>query len=265
MSVSPRVSVLLPAYNADARFFRAAVASIVAQTFGDWELIVIEEPPAGCVREVLAHFEDPRILHVVRTERTHLADSLNEGLGLCRGELIARMDADDVMDPDRLRRQVVFLDGHPEVTVAGSAIVVINENDEVIGRRAMPADADAVAAAMRRYNAVTHPAVMFRRAAIAAAGGYARVRAEDYDLWCRLIVQGARIANLPEPLLRYRYHQKSVKFGTVHEMIRETIATKVRHFSGRLTTADRLRILAERALLVLPPRLVLWLFRRLAY
>lgn len=265
MTDPAQVSVLLPVYRPDPEYFRAALDSVVAQTFGDWDMVVIEEPPASGAKEIVEAVGDPRIRHHLRGQRTHLCDSLNEGLSLCRGGLIARMDADDLMEPDRLTRQHGYLSAHPDVAVVGSAITVIDETGGVIGRRVMPTGPEAVSAAMRRYNAVTHPSAMFRREAVDRVGGYRPVRAEDYDLWCRLIKGGYRIANLPDELLRYRYHLKSVKTTTVHEMIRESIATKLRHFEHELGPRDRLRLATERALLLLPPRVVLRLFRLMVY
>lgn len=265
MNDEPRISVLMPVHNPDPRYLRAALESVVGQTFRAWEMVVVEEPPAGCTREVIASLDDARIRYRLRSDRTRLCDTLNEGLALCRADLVARMDADDVMEPKRLELQLAHLDRHPDVTVLGTAVRIIDEDDVVIGRRDMPCSWPAVASAMRRYNALTHPTAMFRRDTILAVGGYGPVRAEDYDLWCRLVKNGSSIENLPERLLRYRYHTKSVKFATVHEMIRETIATKVRHFDGAFTVRDRLRMLSERVLLMLPPKVVLRMFRMLEY
>ena len=265
MTGPAQVSVLLPVYRPDRKYFRAALDSVVAQTFDAWEMVVIEEPPASGAKDTVESVGDPRIRYLLRGRRTHLSDSLNEGLSLCRASLIARMDADDVMEPHRLAMQQSYLSAHPDVAVVGSAISVIDETGRVIGRRIMPAEPEAVSAAMRRYNAVTHPSAMFRREAVIAVGGYRPVRAEDYDLWCRLIKEGYRIANLRDQLLHYRYHLKSVKTTTVHEMIRESIATKLRHFEHELGPRDRLRLATERALLLLPPRVVLRLFRLMVY
>ena len=261
----PRISVLMPVYRPDLRYLRAAIDSIRAQTFTDWELLVVEDGGPSDTGAVIASLGDARIHHYARSGKTTLADALNDGLSRCRALLIARMDGDDVAAPDRLARQFSFLEEHPAVAVVGSALAVIDSEGRLVGHRRLPAGAGEVAAALRRYNCVAHPAVMFRRDVVRRAGGYRQQLAEDYDLWCRLVTHGERIENLPAELLMYRFHEDALKFSTVRDAIRATINTKLAHFAGSLTLRDRLRILAERILLLLPSRLVVHLFRLIEY
>lgn len=262
---TPRVSVLMPVFKPHARYLREAVDSVRAQTLGDWELVVVEDPPATA-GALLNSYGDTRIRHHVRGVRASLADALNDGLSLCRAEYVARLDGDDICAPDRLEKQLAYLESHPATAVVGSSQTIIDEEGRVIGRRRSPLTANDVARAMRRYNCIAHPAVMFRRDAILAAGGYmSGVKPEDYDLWCRLLKRGDGIENLPEDLLRYRYHAGALKFDAVHDVIRLTVATKERYFGDEFTIGDRLRIVAEKALLLLPASLVLRLFRILTY
>lgn len=263
---APRVSVLIPVFNPDERYLREAIDSIRAQTMEDWELLLVEDPPAGRAREIAASYNDDRIRHHLRDRRSSLGDALNEGVTLSRAPLVARLDSDDIASPERLQRQVEFLDAKPGVAAVGSSLTIIDTGGAVIGHRRLPVSASDVADTMRRYNCVAHPAVMFRRDVVLAAGGYPSGWApEDYDLWCRMIAGGHRIENLPAELVRYRYHAGALKFSGVHNVIRDTIATKRRYFDRSFTLTDRARLLAERVLLLLPPRAVLWLFRRLTY
>lgn len=267
----PRVSVLLPVHLPDLAYLQAAIESVRAQTLSDWELLIVEDPSAADIAPMLRAFGDPRIRHHRRETKTTLAHALDDGLAQCAAPLVARLDSDDLCEPNRLAEQVAFLAGAPEVVAAGSQLTIIDERGEAIGRRAYPTSPRAVAAAMRRYNAVAHPSVVFRREAILHAGGYSGGsddvprRSEDYQLWCRLIAAGAQVANLPRALVRYRFHPAALKRSGVHDEIRAAIAIKRRYFGESLTAGDRLRIAGERALLRLPEELVVRLFRAITY
>jgi glycosyltransferase involved in cell wall biosynthesis len=256
----------MPVFQPDESYLRQAIESVRMQTMEHWELLIIEDPPASRSRDIAMSYGDDRIRHHLRTERTSLADALNEGLQLCRAPLVARFDADDICGAGRLQRQAAYLEANPQLIAVGSSLTIIDSDARVIGHRRLPASAADVARTMRRYNCVAHPAVTFRRDAVLAAGGYpSGWIPEDYDLWCRLIANGQRIENLTDEMVRYRYHPAALKFSAVHDVIRRTIETKERYFARQFTFGDRLRIRAERLLLLLPPRFVLWLFRRLTY
>jgi hypothetical protein len=191
---------------------------------------------------------------------------LNQGLLECRAELVARMDADDVAEPERLRLQVELLTRCPDIAVVGSQLQIIDEAGQSRGYRAYPLRHDEILAAFPRYNPLAHPSVMFRRTVVVAAGGYVTdLHNEDYDLWSRLAIDGHRFANLPDALLRYRVHSGAVKSTRLRTMIRGTLEVKERYWLGRMGTGDRLRLWGERCLLALPPRLVMALFKRTAY
>jgi len=263
---APAVTVLLAVYKPDALYFPQAVASVMAQTFGDWELLVIEDESPLSAAALLRELDDPRIRHHLNPHRHTLAAALNEGLRLARAPLVARLDGDDLCEPRRLEEQVRYLAEHPEVAVYGSRITVIDQRGDVLGRRLLPTTHEEIAGALRRYNCISHPSVMFRRDAVLAAGGYdAEERVEDWELWCRMLLGGARFAASPEALIRYRFHAGALKFENVHGVIRRGIQIKGRYFGGSLAVGDRLRMLAERLLLLAPPRLILWLFRRSQY
>lgn len=261
---APRVSVLMPLWRADLDYLRQAIESLRMQTLEDWEVVVVEDAPFRAAA-VLAQFHDRRIVHEERARKTSLAEALNSGLDRCRADLVARFDGDDLCLPDRLAAQVAYLESHPEVAAVGTSLTVIDGAGTVIGHRAMPTTPSAVADAMRRFDAIAHPSVMFRKPVVQGLNGYQNVATEDYDLWCRMIQAGELLANLPDELLRYRFHEGALKFETVHGVIRDTIAVKRRYFRDALTVRDQLRIASERLLLLLPPRLILFLFRWLVY
>jgi glycosyltransferase involved in cell wall biosynthesis len=261
--MTPAVTVLMPVLDPDPGYLRQAVASVVGQTFADWEFVIVEDPGPRSAAEVVAEFGDPRIRLIRNDAKTGFAAQLNRGLEEARADLVARMDADDVSHPERLARQLAYLRGHPDVAVVGSAIEVIDPDGKPLGARDYPTDHAAIVSALRRYNAIAHPAVTFRKAAVTAAGGYrptAHAGVEDYELWCRLAAAGARFANLPDALLRYRIHPAATKRQKLRDTIRGSIDVKLTYWRRQFGVGDWLRVFAERCLLWLPASVVLRLF-----
>lgn len=194
-------------YNAE-RHLDESVASIRSQSWGALELIVVDDGSADATAAILErHRRADHRVHVVRCPHQGLTPSLNAGCALARGELIARMDGDDVALPDRLERQLAFLKRHPTVAAVGGAYIRISPSGDVVGQTALPTSPAAIAETLPRANCMLHPAVVMRAAALRAVGGYraAFLHAEDYDLWLRM---GERfdLANLTEPVLQYRLH-----------------------------------------------------------
>lgn len=208
---TPLVSVLMPAYNSEA-FVGEAVASMLGQTFTDFELLVIDDGSTDSTRAVLESIEDPRLRLVSNPQNMGLIRTLNRGLELATGHYVARMDADDVSAPARLERQVAFLQSHPDVDVLGTMVKLINEEGKQFGAiRGYPTEPKVIHRFLLRECCLIHPSVMFRKHVVLAAGGYslAAKHAEDYDLWLRLSDRH-KIANLPEQLVSYRMHRNQV-------------------------------------------------------
>lgn len=208
---SPRVSVIIPTFNSE-RYLGESLWSIITQDLSDFEVIVVDE--AGSTdrtEEIVRHLDDPRIRYVRNAERLGLVRSLNEGVRISRGELIARMDADDVSEPERLRLQVELLDRRPDVGVVGSAIRLIDDESRSLKTRPYPLTPVASRWFMLFSPSVPHPGVMFRRSVFERLDGYSEeaVHCEDYELWARA-QEITEVMNLPQPLLRYRIHHQSV-------------------------------------------------------
>lgn len=267
MTGSPAVSVLMPVLNPHPVYFPEAVASIVGQTFTDWELVIVEDPSPSSSAELLEPFADPRIRLIRNAERTGLVAQRNRTLAEARADLVAMLDADDVAAPDRLAKQTAYLASHPGVAVVGCQLRIIDHTGAAVGCRSYPTDHDAILRAMPRYNAIPQPGVMARKAAILRLGGYGLDwPAEDYDLWSRMLLAGDRFANMGEPLIRYRVHPQSGSKGTqVRSLLRLTGEVKRRHWWRRMTWRDRLRYWGERGLSLAPPGLVTRLFAALTY
>jgi glycosyltransferase involved in cell wall biosynthesis len=197
---APAVSVLMSVHDG-ARWVGEAVASVLAQTDGDLELIVIDDGSTDATPEVLAAARDPR-LRVLRQARAGLTRALNRALGLARADLVARLDADDLALPERLARQRAFLAAHPEVGLLGTAAREVDEGGALVREVRPPAGDAALRRALIRANPFVHSSVMARRALLARAGGYDETLAvaQDYDLWMRL-ARLTRLANLDEVLV----------------------------------------------------------------
>jgi glycosyltransferase involved in cell wall biosynthesis len=208
---APTLSVILPVHNGE-RYLQEAVESVLNQTFTDFEFIIIDDGSTDKTWEILIEYtgRDQRIALVQNQENIGLTKSLNKGLSLARGKYIARQDADDVSLPERLERQVDFLDEHPEVILVSSHYKIIDPEGCFLGHSQQAIDPDLVSWYMLFYNYV-EGFVMFRRAPVMDLGGYREMslHVEDYDLWLRLSKVG-EIAILPKLLMKYRRHNAQI-------------------------------------------------------
>jgi len=198
----PRVTVGLPFRNAAPTLAEAA-GSVLAQTWEDWELLLLDDGSTDRSLEVARAFEGPRVRVLSDGRHRGLAARLNELAQLARAPLLARMDADDLMHPERLARQVAWLDAHPETDALGAGAYTMDADGTLHGQRWSDPLPATVAEVLTRELFV-HPTVMFRTA-FARAHPYdpAYPRAEDLALWCAIRPE-ARLAVLPEPLHFYR-------------------------------------------------------------
>lgn len=264
---APLVSIVVPVFEPHPVYFPQAIESVLAQTFTDFELIIVEDPSSCSGRNLLAGLDDPRIRYFANEARTSLPRQHNRGLTEARGRFICRFDADDICEPQRLERELAFLQDHPDIDVVGSALTVINEQSTVIGQRRYPTSHAAIVAAMRRFNPIANSTVMFRREVHERFGGWrdAVLPAQDYEWYSRLAAGGARFANLGEPLVRYRLHRQSIKSSKLRGTILTTLDVKNMYWRRDMDVTARAIMAAERVLLWLPERLVLKLFAAIRY
>lgn len=205
---APLVSVLMSVYNGD-EYVGEAVESILTQTLRDFEFIIINDGSTDCTAEILADYErrDERV-HVYHQENRGLASALNKGLELSRGKYIARMDADDISRPERLEKQVAFMEAHPETGVCGTWF---ETSDGKVLRH--PIEDAAIRSNLIFDTALAHPTVMMRRALFLQMGlRYPAYRyAQDFALWAQLANQTqTSFANLSEVLVYIRSHPQRV-------------------------------------------------------
>lgn len=242
-----RLSVLLPVRNG-MPFLADAVESMLAQTFVDFELLVINNGSTDGTAGYLETITDPR-LRVLAPGSIGLARSLNLGLAEAKGEYIARQDADDRSAPDRLARQAEYLDAHPEVAVLATCVNFIDQdgaevNDrwtQTIREQQDPAQSpEQIVAMMPLTCCIAHGSVMMRTVVAVRAGGYnpATVPAEDYDLWLRLLPDHS-IAKLPARLYDYRVHGDQSSTAARSEQQARTIEAKLRYVRRQVPELPR--------------------------
>jgi len=216
------VTVLMAVRNG-LPYVEEAVESVLRQTFQDFELVIVEDASTDGTRERLRTFTDPRIRLVCNDSQQGQTRSLNRGLELAQGRLVARIDADDICFPDRLETQVRFLDRNPKIAVVGSRWIGLSPSGKPLGTRGntLSDDGSFLGRLLRGDCPLYHTTVMFRKEAVEQAGGYdaAFKIGQDYDLWARMAARGLRAVVLETPLVFYRFHarQQSVADRPAHQ------------------------------------------------
>ncbi len=200
----------MPAYNA-AAYLAPAIESILGQSFGDFEFIIIDDGSRDGTAAIVEGYRDERI-RFFRQPNQGMARTLNRAIELSRGTLLARQDADDIALPHRFEKQVAYLHAHPEVALVGTAAEIWLEEGPSGRFHRHPCDCLSLAFEMHFDNYLVHSSVMMRRSAIEAVGAYTTLesrRHEDFELWSRMS-RRFKMANLPEILQVYREHPASM-------------------------------------------------------
>lgn len=206
------------------RWLAEAIDSVLAQTFGDFEFLIHDDGSTDRSPAILAEYaaRDRRII-LSRGANIGLAGALNLLIGKARGELLARMDADDVCRPNRFELQVEYMDQNLDCVVLGGYIRIIDAAGRPVVDLTIPLDhSDIDRNNIRGVTSIWHPTVMMRKATVLQFQGYdeSYLSAQDQDLWLRLAESG-RLANLPEIVLEYRIHDRSIS-GSRRDRQRES-------------------------------------------
>lgn len=230
------LSVVLPVYNGE-RHLTEALDSVLHQTHEAFELVVVDDGSTDATPAMLAEYarRDDRI-RVVTTENGGVIAALRRGLEEARYDLVARMDADDVSVPERFALQLPEIEAGADLV--GSALLEIGgSEDDVVGRRTPPTDPGMIARSARLHDPINHPTVVYRRSAVAAAGGYEHVPLlEDYWLFARMIHRGARVVNRPEPLVLYRVGEGAYRRRGGTALLRAELRLQVLFVRSGFTT-----------------------------
>lgn len=223
----PAITVLMPMYNAEA-FVEEAVRSIQAQSFTDWILLAMDDGSSdGTLQRVADLGRDDGRIQVLALQHAGYVAALQHGLAQTSSPFVARMDADDISLPQRFARQVEYLETHPDVAAVGGQYQPFFDNGDDLPLPMLPTTPAAIRSYAETRSPLAHPAVMFRREAVAAIGGYRRVLqpAEDYDLWLRLLDR-FELANLDDVVLRYRVHTRQVSQAQLSRQILASAAAR---------------------------------------
>ena len=211
----PTVSVVMSVYN-DKRYVQASIESVLNQTLSDFEFIIVNNASTDGSETILQDYAslDSRI-RLLQFEVPGLTNALNFALSHATGEYVARQDADDIMSPQRLEKQVRFLELNADVALLGTGITLIDVNGDELGVKLYPSGHESLCELLLKCeNPLPHSTIMCRKPVLDQLGHYDSlfVKAQDYALYLRLI-QGHRVASLAEPLTYLRYRTDSIAFG----------------------------------------------------
>ncbi len=225
----PKVSIITAVYNAE-QYLHESLDSVFAQTFTDFELILVDDCSTDNSKEILIKYTDhPNVRLLLNKYNEGCPVSRNRAFLEAKGEYIAIHDADDISLPSRLERQVEYLDKHPKIDFLGSHAIKISQTGAIIGNMVYPPP-DTVGAfrVITRYklNPIIDPSSMSRKKVILENGGYvmtAELRTSpDFHLWCRLLAKGYQLANLQFPLIKYRINPEGVTIKDRNERLEAT-------------------------------------------
>lgn len=247
----PTLSILMPVYKT-ASYLQEAIDSILSQSFSNFELIVLNDCSPDNAEEILDRYDDPRIVRYRGTQNRGLANILNIGMDMAKGYYIARMDSDDVSLPRRLETQVNFLETHPDIDLCSCGMKLFGAKDGIWTRESDP---EMVKITALFFSPILHASSIWRKESFDKFGLRFRqemVPAEDYDLWCRALVKGLRMVNLPDCFYLYRIRpdqatentdrtsKKEIKVREdfLHAVYPSSAETEIESFSTLTTVTD---------------------------
>ena len=225
----PRLSVIVAVYNAE-RYVQESLDSIFAQPYEDFELILIHDASTDNTLKLLKPYaERDNVILLQNKYNEGYGYSRNRGFVAAKGEYIAIHDADDITLPNRFQKEVNFLDKRKDITVVGGHAVRISDTGQVLGSMVYPPETTGDAFRVIRQfklNPIIDPSCMFRRQPILDIGAY-RMEPElrtvhDFDLWCRLLLEGHHLYNFQEPLIKYRINPAGVTRIRKQEQVEAT-------------------------------------------
>ena len=249
MSAAPAVSVLMAVYNGE-KYVRLSIESVLAQDFTDFELVIVDDCSTDSTPEIIKSYGDPRIVYLRNETNLRQTRSLNVALRQARAALNARIDADDVFLPGKLRRQYEFMTANPEVAVCGTCAMRIDAEGGETGVNRLPSEARDIRFRALRTVPVCHVSVMMRTEAIVACGGYPEHYqfAADFALWSEMLRRGLVITNLPDVLVQYREFGETFgaaqKVGAAGAESAEIIGANIKALTGVDLTPDECRGIA---------------------
>lgn len=260
------ISVLLPVYNGET-FLEVAVASILKQTFRNFELIIIDDCSIDKTPVIIKRLQklDKRIVSIRNEVNLRASISLNRGLKIARGKYMARMDADDWSYPERFSRQFEYMEKHPEVGVSGGVIEVCDEKLKVLNKRSYPLSDGEIRKIIFRYSPFAHPATIWQTEVLKKVGGYNEniPLSQDYELYFR-IGKYSQFGNLDKVLLKLRTHSDSSSIVRGKFQEQYAIYSRIKaflEFGYNMSFYDKLYTFLQMvSMVIIPARIKFWLF-----
>ncbi len=213
---NPLITVLMAVYNAD-QFLNKAIDSILNQTYQHFEFLIVNDASTDKSEAIINSYTDSRIRYLKNTTNLGLPKSLNLGLLAAKGDWIARMDADDISHPSRIKQQIDYLLAHPHIKLLGTGVNIIDEFGDKFDTWNYPNHYEEIKILISKSCCFAHPSVMYYKTAVLSIGMYNEQlkTSEDYELWIRLL-QKNQGANLPQVLVDYRVHNNQMSANNIY-------------------------------------------------
>lgn len=262
---SPKISVVMPVYNAQA-YLQEAIESILNQTFTYFEIIIVDGSSTDKSYEIIQKYAkaDIRIVAIKTEKNLGLIKTLNMAIGIAKGKYIARMDADDISLPDRLIKQFDYMENNPEIGISGGTMQIIDNKGKSIGVRKYHLNDEQIRKNIFRYSPFSHPLIIIRRAILDKSGFYDQNynHAEDYELYFR-IGEYSKFGNLDATLLKYRVHNNSITISKIQKMEAMTLEIREKYSNGygySMTLFDKIYNIVIRMTYFVPYKVKLQIF-----
>ncbi|MBD3279669.1 MAG: glycosyltransferase [Candidatus Pacebacteria bacterium] len=264
----PLVSVILPVYNAQD-YVAEAIESILGQTYQNFELIIVDDASQDNSWKIIA---DLRNKHPQKITAIRLRENRNKGgdeagnvaFRHAKGEFIARMDADDIAESNRLAKQVEFLLKNPQIAIVGSSAKVINVNGDEVGSKLALQKHQEIYQQYFSFHPMIHPTLVIRRSMLLDAKNLYLIKFNsnnDYLTFFTMISSGLKFANLPDQLLKYRIHGQNDSLSQVKRTFANTLKIRLKMLKEqgyRPTLAAWIKCLAQMILVYLMPELLIF-------
>ena len=217
------ISVIMSVFN-EEKYLQESIESILNQTYKDFEFIIVNDGSFHGTGEILRSYKDPRIRLINNEKNIGLTKSLNKAIKIAQGEYIVRQDADDISLPQRLEKQVEFLEKNPEIKVLGTFGYKIDKYGDILTKQTLPISSKQIKKTLIKRNPFVHTSVMIEKEIINRIGKYNEKfrTSQDYELWFR-ILRIAKVANLPLFLVKKRYHKDMVSLKKDKNQLKYTL------------------------------------------
>lgn len=262
-----KYSILMSLYwKEKPEYLTQAIDSMLSQTVQSDEIVIVKDGPLTEALEAVLQSFGSRITIVTSDVNIGLGKALNLGLSHCKNELVARMDTDDIAKPDRCEKQLNKFAAKPELAIVGSWVDEFhNTTSDIISVRKVPCSHDDIYNYAKRRSAFNHPAVMYRKTAVEANGGYSDMRRnQDVDLFGRMLFAGCRAENIDESLLWFRSNDDLAKRRRSWENSMSYIDTIHKFWKmGYSTYLDYVTVaVAQTGMFLMPVRLQHWVYNK---